>query len=90
MGDAQIKEISELAQIFYAETKIPNRDALLTPPELLMKKRTKLPRVEDQISPPPRVDPDKESNNREQKLPSIIQISPPSSATRGKYTKTLK
>ena len=60
------------------------------PPELLINKRTKLPRVEDQTDPPPRVDPDKEYNNREQKLPSMIQTTPPSAATNEKYTKTLK
>ena len=59
-------------------------------PDLLMKKRTKLPRVEDQTSPPPRVDPDEESKNREQKLPSPIQATPSSEATRKKYTKKLK
>ena len=63
--DAQIKEIRELSQIFDAETKIPNMDALSTPPDLLMKKRTKLSRVEYQIDPPPRVYPDKEYNNSE-------------------------
>ena len=41
------------------------RDALPTPPDSLMKKRTKLPRVEDQTAPPPRVDSDGEANNRE-------------------------
>ena len=55
-----------------------------------MKKRTKLPRVEDQTPPPPRVDPDEESNNREQKLPSPIQENSSSEATREKYTKKLK
>ena len=78
VGDAQIKAIRELAQIFDAETKIPNRYALPTPPDSLMKKRTKLPRVEDQTAPPPRVDPDEESKNREQKLPSPIQANPSS------------
>ena len=58
VGDAQLKSIRELFHIFDAETKIPNRDALPTPPDLLMNKRTKLPRVEDQTVPPPRVDPD--------------------------------
>ena len=58
VGDAQLKSIRKLSQIFYAETKIPNRDALPTPPELLMKKMAKLPRVKDQTAPPPRVDPD--------------------------------
>ena len=64
MGDAQLKAIRELAKIFDAETKIPNRDALPTPPDSLMNKRTKIPRVEDQTAPPTRVDPDEESNNR--------------------------
>ena len=72
MGDAQLKAIRKLSQIFDAETKIPDRDALPTPPDSLMKKRTKLPRVEDHTDPPPRVDPDKESRNREQNLPSPI------------------
>ena len=33
VGDAQLKAIRELSQIFDAETKIPNRDAL-PPPRL--------------------------------------------------------
>ena len=78
VGDAQLKAIRELSKIFDAETKIPNMDVLPNPPNLLTKKRTKLPRVEDQTAPPPRVDPDKESNNREQKLPSPIQETPSS------------
>ena len=82
VGDTQIKAIRELSHIFDAETKIPNRDALLTPPDSLMKKMTKLPSVEDQTAPPPRVDPDEESNNREKKLPSQIQTIPSSEATR--------
>ena len=82
MGDAQLKAIKELSQIFYAETKIPNRYALPPPLDSLMKKSTKLPRVEDQTAPPPRVDPDEESKNREQKLPSPIQTTPSSEATR--------
>ena len=45
VGDARLKAIRELAQIFDAETKTPNRDALPTPPDSLMKKITKLPRV---------------------------------------------
>ena len=90
MGGAQLKAIRELCQIFDAETKIPNRDALPTPPDWLMKKMTKLPRVEDQTTPPPRVDPDEESKNREHKLPSPTQLTPSSEATRKKYTKTLK
>ena len=58
VGDAQIKSIRGLSHIFDAETKLPNRGALPTPPDSLMKKRTQLPRVEDQTAPPPRVDPD--------------------------------
>ena len=54
VGGAELKAIRELSHIFDAETKIQNRDA--PPPDLLMKKRTKLPRVEDQTAPPPRVD----------------------------------
>ena len=76
VGNAQLKAIGELYQIFDAETKIPNRDALFTPPDLLMKNRTKLPSVEDQKSPPPRVYTDEEYKNREQKLPSPIQTTP--------------
>ena len=60
------------------------------PPDSIMKKRTKIPRVEDQTAPPPRVDPDEESENREQKLPSTIQATPSSEATRKKYTKKFK
>ena len=85
--DAQLKAIRELAKLFNSDTKIPNMDALPTPPDLLMKKSTKLPRVEDHIAPSPRVDPDRESKNREQKLPSPIQTTPPSEATRKKYIK---
>ena len=87
VGDNQLKSIKELDQIFDVETKIPNMDALPTPPDSLMKKRTKLPRVEDNTAPYPGDDPDEESKNREQKLPSPIQITPPSEATRKKYTK---
>ena len=65
MGDSQLKAIRELATIFDAETKIPNRYALSTPTAPLMKKITKLPRVEDQTDPPPRVDPGEESKDRE-------------------------
>ena len=83
VGDAQLKSIRELSQIFDAESKISNRDAL-PPPDSLMKKRTRLPRVEDQTAPPPRVDTDEESKNREQKLPSPIQATPSSEATRKK------
>ena len=76
VSDAQLKVIRELSHTFDAETKIPNRYAFPTPPYSLMKKRTKLPRVEDQTAPPPRVDPDEGSKNREQKLPSPIQETP--------------
>ena len=67
---------------FDTETKIPKSDALLTPPDSLMKKRTKLPRVEYQTAPLPRVDPDEESKNRYQKLLSTIQTTPSSEVTR--------
>ena len=82
VGDAQLKSIRQLSQIFYAETKISNRDTLPTPPDSLMKKMTKLPRVEYQTALSPRVYPDKESYNREQKLPSPIQTTPSLEATR--------
>ena len=59
VGDSQLKAIRKLPQIFDADTTIPNRDALTYPPDSLMKKSTKLPRVKDQTSPPPRVYPDK-------------------------------
>ena len=55
-----------------------------------MEERTKLTRVEDQTTPPPRVYQDEESKNREQKLPSTIQTTQSSEATRKKYTKKLK
>ena len=79
VGDSQLKAIRELANIFDSETKIPNRDAFPIPPDLLMKKMTKIPRVEDQTSPPPRVDPDEEYKNIDQKLPSPIQKTLPPS-----------
>ena len=90
VGDSQLKVIRELANIFDAETQIPNRDALPIPPALLMKNSSKLPSVEYQTAPPPVVDPDKESNDREQKLRSPTQETPPSAATRGEYTKKIK
>ena len=90
VGESQLKSIRELANIFDAETKIPNRDTLPTPPALPTKNITKVPRVEDQMAPPPRVDPYDEYKYREQKLPSPIQTTPPSAATRGEYTKKLK
>ena len=34
LGDAQLKSIRGLSQIFDAETKTPNRDALSNPPRL--------------------------------------------------------
>ena len=58
VGDVQLKAMRELSQIFDVETKIQNRDALPTPPDLLINKRTKLPMVEDQTAPPPWVDTD--------------------------------
>ena len=45
VGDAQLKARRELAKIFDVETEIPKRDALPTPADSLMKKRTKLPRL---------------------------------------------
>ena len=91
VGGAQFKAIRGLSQIFGAETKIPNRDAFPAPPPgLLMNKRTKLPRVEEQTATPPRLDLEEESKNREQKPPSIIQATPSSEATRKKYTKNLR
>ena len=57
VGDDQLKIIRELAKTFDAETIIPNRDALHTPPNSLIKKMNKLPRVEYQTSPTPRVYP---------------------------------
>ena len=48
-----------------------------------MKKRTKLPRVEDQTAPPTRVNPDEESKNIYQKLPSPIQTAPSSESRTG-------
>ena len=55
-----------------------------------MKKSNKLPKVEDQMAPHTGVDPYEESNDREKKLPSPIQATPPSAATREKYTKKFK
>ena len=45
LGDTQIKAIRELSHIFDSKTKTPNRDSLPPPPDLPMKKSTKLPRV---------------------------------------------
>ena len=67
VGDSQIKAIRWLANIFDSETKIPNMDKLPTPLAPLMKKSSKLPKVEYKTAPPPRVDPDEESKDREQK-----------------------
>ena len=64
LGYSQLKEIMILANIFYADTQIPNRYALPTPPSPLMKKIYKLPRVEDHTDPPPREYPDEESKYR--------------------------
>ena len=90
MGGSQLKAIRELPNIFDAEIKIPNRDALHTPPDPPMKKRSKFTRMEDQTSPPPRVYPYKESKDREHKLTSPTQTNSTSVATREKYTKNLK
>ena len=58
-----------------------NLQASIIPPlSLPIKKSSKLPRVEDQIEPPPRVDPDEESKDRDQKLPTQIHKTPPSAA----------
>ena len=65
-----------IIKYFYAKNKIPNRDAMPTPPAPLMKKRSKLPRVENQMAPPPKFYPDEEYKCREQKLPSPIQTTP--------------
>ena len=86
VGDSQLKAIRELAKIFDADTKIPNKDALTTPPLSLIKKSAKLPRVEYQTAPPPRVNLYEESKKREQKLPSPIQTTLPSAETRETYT----
>ena len=64
VGYSQLKAIRGLAKLFDAENKIPNRDELPTPPDSLMKNITKLPRAEDQTTPPPRVDTDDESKER--------------------------
>ena len=57
---------------------------MTTPPD-----STKLPRVEDRKAPPARAYPYEESENREQKLPSPIQTTPSSEATRKEYNKKL-
>ena len=59
LRDSQLKAKRELAKIFDSKNKIPNKDALPPPPpDLLIKKSTKIPRVKDQTSLPPRVDSD--------------------------------
>ena len=67
-----------------AETKIPNMDALPTPPALLLNKIAKLTSVEDQTAPPPKVDPDEEYKDRDQNISIPIQATPSSEATRKK------
>ena len=86
VGESQPKAIRELANIFDAETQIPNRDALPAPKSPLIKKSSKLPRVEDQTDQPPRMDPYEESKDIEQRSPSTTQATRPSGATRGRYT----
>ena len=88
--DSHLKAIRELANIFNVETKIRNRDALPTPQDPLIKRSTKLTSVEYYTAQHQRVDSEKESKNREQKIPISVQTTPPSASTRGKYTKTLK
>ena len=90
VGIPQLKAIRVLANILYAKTQIPNRYALSTPPVSLMKKISKLTRVEDKTAPTPRADSDKEYRYRQQKLTSPIKATPPSEATRKKYTEKLK
>ena len=85
VGDYQLKAISLLAKIFDAKTQIPNRDVLPTAPSLLIKKISKLPRMEYQTAPSLRVDPDEESNESEQKITSTTKANQPSAATREKY-----
>ena len=90
MGDSQLKSIGELDNIFDSETIIPNRDALPTSPDLLMKKSSKLPRVEDHMDPTPRVESEKEYKDRDQKLPSKTHATPPSVTKKKRYTKKMK
>ena len=90
VGEYQLKKIRELAKMLDAETKIPNRDALPTPPAPLMNKISKLTSVEDHTTPPPQVDPDEEYKDKDQKISIPIQTTPPSAVTREKYTKKLK
>ena len=89
MVESQLKALRELANIFDADTKISNRDTLTFPPVPLIKKSYKFTRVEDQMDLPPKVDPNEESRYRYQKLPSAIETTPPSAASRDKYTKIL-
>ena len=56
VGDSQLIAIRESTKIYDADTKIPDRDAMTTTPDLIMKKMTKLPWVEDQTAPHTRVD----------------------------------
>ena len=88
--DAQLKVIRRLTHMLMQRLKSQTGMHYPPPPDLLTKKRTKIPRVEDQTAPPPRVDPDEEYENREQKIPSPIQTTSSSEATRKKYTKKLK
>ena len=55
-----------------------------------MKKSSKIPIVEDQMAPTPRMDSEEEYKYREQKLPSTTQATPLSAATREKNTKKLQ
>ena len=59
-------------------------------PYPLMKNSSKLPRVEYQTAPPPRVDPYDEYKYRVQKLTSPTQANQPSAATRKKIHQKLK
>ena len=46
--------------------------------------------MEDHTAPPPRVDPDDKSKNRQQEIPSPIQATPALETTRKRYTKKIK
>ena len=72
--------------------RLKSQTGMLCPPSPtpLTKNSSKISRMEDQTAPPPRVDPDNESRGIEKKPPSPTETTPPSSATRGKYTKKLK
>ena len=65
-------------------------DVLPTPPSPIIKKSSKLPRMEYHTAPPTRVDPNEESEYREHIPTCPIQTTIPSAVTRGKYTKKLK